>query len=144
MRTAVVIIDLIGMQSYVYHEESQGMTFDVMAIPDDLLDRAIEARTHMIEAIADHDDTLLERYLSGDDISEQEIRRVLRAATVDLSVVPVLCGSAFKNKGVQKLLDAVVAYLPSPIDVPPVEGHEMGGKGVSNLAELSADSRSDV
>jgi elongation factor G len=134
------IIDLIGMQSYVYHEESQGMTFDVMDIPGDLLDRAIEARTHMIEAIADHDDTLLERYLSGDEISEQEIRRVLRAATVDLSVVPVLCGSAFKNKGVQKLLDAVVAYLPSPVDVPPVEGHEMGGKGMGRVVRETSDS----
>ncbi len=134
------IVDLIGMKSYVYHEESQGMTFDVMDIPDDLLDRAVEARTHLIEAIADHDDTLLERYLSGEEISEQEIRRVLRAATLDLSIVPVLCGSAFKNKGVQKLLDAVVAYLPSPVDVPPVEGHEMGGKGAGRVIREASDS----
>jgi elongation factor G len=134
------IIDLIGMKSYAYHEESQGMTFDVIDIPTDLLDRAIEARTHLIEAIADHDDTLLERYLSGDEISEQEIRRVLRAATVDLSIVPVMCGSAFKNKGVQKLLDAVVAYLPSPLDVPPIEGHEMGGKGAGRTLREADDS----
>jgi elongation factor G len=93
----------------------------------------------MIEAIADHDDTLMERYLSGEEIPEAELKRVIRAATCDLSIVPVLCGSAFKNKGVQRLLDAVVDFLPSPADVPPVEGHEMGGEGEGKVLRRPAD-----
>jgi elongation factor G len=133
------IIDLIAMKSYVYHEESQGMTFDVMDIPHDLMDAATEARTYMIESIADHDDTLMERYLSGGDIDEAELRRVIRAATIDLSIVPVLCGSAFKNKGVQRLLDSIVDYLPSPADIPPVEGHEMGAEDAGKVMRPASD-----
>ncbi len=133
------IIDLIAMKSYVYHEESQGMTFDVMDIPHDLLDSATEARTHMIEAIADHDDTLMERYLGGEEIGSAELFKVIRAATIDLSIVPVLCGSAFKNKGVQRLLDAVVEYLPSPSDIPPVEGHEMGAEDTGKVTRPATD-----
>ncbi|MDP6530138.1 MAG: elongation factor G [Gemmatimonadota bacterium] len=121
------IIDLIHMRSYVYHEESHGMTFDVMEIPDSLLDEATEMRTEMIEAVADHCDHLLERYLNGEEINPDELKRVIRSATLDLSIVPVLCGSAFKNKGVQRLLDSVIDYLPSPLDVPPVTGHHPGG-----------------
>jgi elongation factor G len=134
------IIDLIAMKSYVYHEESQGMTFDVMDIPHDLLDAATEARTHMIEAIADHDDTIMERYLGGEEIGEEELKKVIRAATVDLSIVPVMVGSAFKNKGVQLLLDAVVEYLPSPADIPPVEGHEIGGEDTGKVTRPAEDS----
>ncbi len=123
------IIDLLAMKSYVYHEESHGMTFDEIDIPDSLRDAAKDARTELIEAIADHSDDLLERYLNGQEITVPEIKAVLRKATCDLSVVPVICGSAFKNKGVQRLLDGVVDYLPSPLDIPPVEGHEMGKAG---------------
>ena len=133
------LIDLLSMKAYVYHEESKGMTFDTMDIPHDLLDSATEARTHMIEAIADHDDTLMERYLSGEEIASAELQRVIRAATIDLSIVPVFCGSAFKNKGVQRLLDAVVDYLPSPVDIPPVEGHEMGGEEAGKIARPTTD-----
>ena len=133
------IISLLTMKAYVYHEESHGMTFDEMDIPDDLVDAARDARTWMIEAIADHDDTLMERYLNGDDIDTAELKRVIREATIDLSIIPVLCGSAFKNKGVQRLLDAVIDYLPSPSDVPPVEGHEMGGEGAGKVHRHPAD-----
>jgi elongation factor G len=134
------IIDLIPMKSYVYHEESQGMTFDVMDIPEDLMDQAQAARTELIESIADHCDDLMERYLNGENISARELRDVIRASTIDGSIVPVLCGSAFKNKGVQRLLDAVVAFLPSPLDVPPVECHEMGARGEGIVTRPADDS----
>jgi elongation factor G len=133
------IIDLLAMKSYVYHEESHGMTFDEMEIPHTLADVARDARTELIEAIADHSDDLMERYLAGEEISAAEIKQVVRRATCDLSVVPVICGSAFKNKGVQRLLDAVVDYLPSPLDIPPVEGHEIGVKEEGKVARRPAD-----
>jgi len=133
------IISLVTMKAYVYHEESFGVTFDEMDIPVDLQDKARDARTWMIEAIADHDDTIMERYLNGEEIAESELKRVIRAATIDMSIVPVLCGSAFKNKGVQRLLDAVVDFLPSPADVPPVEGHELGGEGEGKVLRRPAD-----
>jgi elongation factor G len=133
------LIDLLSMKAYVYHEESKGMTFDTMDIPHDLLDAATEARTHMIEAIADHDDTLMERYLGGEEITIAELQKVIRAATIDLSIVPVFCGSAFKNKGVQRLLDAVVDYLPSPVDIPPVVGHEMGAEDAGKVTRAATD-----
>jgi elongation factor G len=133
------IISLLTMKAYVYHEESHGMTFDEMDIPADLVDQARDARTQMIEAIADHDDTLLERYLNGEDIPIDELKRVIRASTIDLSIVPVLCGSAFKNKGVQRLLDAVCDYLPSPADIPAVEAHEMGAKGEGKVIREASD-----
>ncbi len=133
------IIDLLSMRSYVYHEESHGMTFDEIEIPASLKDVARDARTELIEAIADHSDDLMERYLSGAEISVAEIKQVIRQATCDLSVVPVICGSAFKNKGVQRLLDAVVDYLPSPLDIPPIEGHEMGAKDEGKVQRRAAD-----
>jgi elongation factor G len=133
------IISLLTMKAYVYHEESHGMTFDEMDIPADLVDRARDARTGMIEAIADHDDTILERFLNGEEIATAELKRVIRASTIDLSIVPVLCGSAFKNKGVQRLLDAVVDYLPSPADIPPVECHEMGAQGEGKVFREPSD-----
>jgi elongation factor G len=133
------IISLLNMKAYAYHEESYGMTFDEIDIPAELLDRAKAARTEMIEAIADHDDTILERYLNGQEIAVDELKKVIRASTIDLSIVPVLCGSAFKNKGVQRLLDAVCDYLPSPVDVPPIEGHEMGGEGTGKVLRRASD-----
>jgi elongation factor G len=133
------IISLLTMKAYVYHEESHGMTFDEMDIPASLADAAKAARTQMIEAIADHDDTLMERYLEGREIGIDELKAVIRASTIDLSIVPVLCGSAFKNKGVQRLLDAVVDYLPSPADIPPVTGHEMGAEGPGTVERRATD-----
>ncbi|HMB71809.1 MAG TPA: elongation factor G, partial [bacterium] len=133
------IIDLLAMQAYVYHEESFGMTFDTMDIPEDLMDAARDARTELIEAVADHCDDLMERYLNGDEIEVDELKRVIRSATTDLSIVPVFVGSAFKNKGVQRLLDGICDYLPSPLDVPPMEGHELGAKGEGRVKRMPSD-----
>lgn len=134
------IIDLLAMKAYVYHEESHGMTFDEMDVPEDLQDKANEARTELIEAVADHSDDLMERYLNGDEIDVEELKKVIRAATIDLSIVPVLCGSAFKNKGVQRLLDSVIAYLPAPTDIPAIEGHELGAEGEGTVTRKPDDS----
>jgi elongation factor G len=133
------IISLITMRAYVYHEESHGMTFDEMDIPGGLMDVARDARTELIESVADHCDDLMERYLDGQEIAPEELKKVIREATIDLSIVPVFCGSAFKNKGIQRLLDGVVDYLPSPADVPPVEGHEMGAEGTGKVVRPASD-----
>jgi elongation factor G len=119
----VGIIDLITMKARMYHEGTQGTTWDDIEIPESLKSRASEFRIKMLEAVADEDDTLLEKYLEGKDISPDEIRGVLRRATLKVSIVPVLCGSSFKNKGVQNLLDAVVDFLPSPLDISNGEVH---------------------
>jgi elongation factor G len=110
-------IDLITMKARMYHEGTQGATWDDIAIPEKLRPKANEYRIKMLEAVADEDDTLLEKYLNGKEISPDEIRQVLRRATLKARIIPVLCGSAFKNKGVQDLLDAIVDFLPSPIDI---------------------------
>jgi elongation factor G len=122
----VGVIDLIQFNARMYHEESFGSTFDEIAIPQDLLEIATKYRTQMLEAVSDVDDTLLEKYLEGKEISANEIKKVLRQATIDLKIIPVLCGSSFKNKGVQKLLDSIVDFLPSPIDSPDIEPHHIG------------------
>jgi elongation factor G len=111
------IIDLITMKARVFHEESNGATWDDFEIPHDLQKQAAEYRIKMLEAVSDEDDTLLEKYLEGKEITPAEITTVLRRACLKASIVPVLCGSSFKNKGVQMLLDAVVDFLPSPMDV---------------------------
>ncbi len=116
------VVDLIGMKSIVWDDESLGAKYAIEDIPDELLEEAEKYRKIMIEAIADHDETLMEKYLMDEEISEEEIHEALRIATLKLEVTPVLCGTAFKNKGVQTLLDAIVKYLPSPVDVPPVKG----------------------
>jgi elongation factor G len=116
-------IDLISMKFRVYHEETQGMVFDDESIPDSLMDITRKWREKLLESIADYDDHLLEMFLSGEEPPVDHIRKALRQATIDCKVTPVLVGSSFKNKGVQKLLDAVVEYLPSPADLPPVIGH---------------------
>ena len=111
------IIDLITMKARMYHEGTQGATWDDIEIPEKLRPKANEYRIKMLEAVADEDDTLLEKYLERKEISPTEIREVLRRATLKVSIIPVLCGSSFKNKGVQNLLDAVVDLLPSPLDI---------------------------
>src|SRR5512135_579506 len=111
------VINLISMKARMYHEHNQGMTWDEIEIPEKLKTKAAEYRIKMLEAVADEDDTLLEKYLEGKDISPEEIIAVLRRATLKNSIIPVLCGSSFKNKGVQQLLDAVVQFLPSPLDI---------------------------
>lgn len=122
----VGVIDLIQFNARMYHEDSLGTTYDEISIPKDLCEIANKYRTQMLEAVSDVDDTLLEKYLNGDEITPDEIMRVLRKATIELKIIPVLCGSAFKNKGIQKLLDAVVDLLPSPVDLKEIEAHHPG------------------
>ncbi len=119
------IIDLITMKARMFNEDTLGATFEDVDIPPSLVDQAKEYRHKLLEAVADVDDTLLEKFLEGKEISEEEIVRVLREATIAVKIIPVLCGSSFKNKGVQNLLDRVVDLLPSPLDVGAVEGHHV-------------------
>ena len=116
------IIDLIKMKGVIYNEKTLGANWDEIDIPKDMVEQAREYRSKMLEALSDYDDTLMEKFLEGEEVSEEEIKNAMRKATLDVSAVPVLCGSAFKNKGIQRLLDAVVDYLPSPADLPPVHG----------------------
>jgi elongation factor G len=116
------IIDLVEMRGISYKDETLGADYDLVDIPEDQLDRAHKAREQMVEAIAETDDQMLERYLSGEEVTNAELKLALRRATIANRLQPVVCGSAFKNKGVQPLLDAVVDYLPSPVDIPPIEG----------------------
>ncbi len=115
------IIDLVRMVAYVFEDE-MGVEWDEAAIPEEMLDRALAERAHMIETLAERDDHLMMDYLEGEEIGEDRLKAAIRRATLDIALTPVLCGSSFKNKGVQMLLDAVIDYLPSPMDVPPVEG----------------------
>jgi elongation factor G len=117
------IIDLVTERAVIYKDDL-GREWDEVEIPDDHKDVAHEARTHLIEAIADHDEALMEAYLSDEPIEVDRLKAAIRKATLSISITPVLCGSSFKNKGVQPLLDAVLDYLPSPLDVPPVDGIE--------------------
>tara|TARA_E500000075_G_scaffold77238_1_gene69522 strand:- start:2550 stop:4679 length:2130 start_codon:yes stop_codon:yes gene_type:complete len=111
------IVDLVKNQAIVWHEDNFGSTFDIVDIPDDLKDEAERLRGELIEAVAEYDENLLEKYFEDpDSITEDEVHNALRAATQDISIIPMICGSAFKNKGVQFLLDAVCRYLPSPED----------------------------
>ena len=116
-------IDLISFKARMYHEDTLGTTFDEIEIPGSLKEIANKYRTLMLEAVSDVDDTLLEKYLEGKEITEKEIIDVLRTATVSSKIIPVLCGSSFKNKGVQRLLDAVVDFLPSPINSGDLQAH---------------------
>ena len=116
------VIDLVEMQAVVWHEETMGAEFSIEPIPADLQKKAEAFRLQLIEVIAETDDVLLEKFLEGETPSIAELKAGIRQATIDLKIFPVLCGSAFKNKGVQTLLDAVIDYLPSPLDKPPVEG----------------------
>ena len=119
----VGIIDLITNKAIVWNEEDKGMTYKEIEIPADLIDTTEEWRQKLIESVAEYDDHLLEKFFEDpESITEAEMKKAIREAVIDMSFSPVLCGSAFKNKGVQAMLDAVCAYLPSPIDMPPVEG----------------------
>jgi elongation factor G len=117
------VIDLVEEKAILYKDDL-GKESEVVEIPAQLADEAHEARTQLIEAIADYDDELMEAYLADETIQVARLKAAIRQATLDISMTPVLCGSSFKNKGVQPLLDAVLDYLPSPVDVPPVEGLE--------------------
>jgi elongation factor G len=116
------VVDLITMKAFVWNDESKGAKYDITDIPADLADAAKEAREKLVEAVSAIDDDLMVKYLEGEEISEKEIRTALRKGTLAMQIVPVFTGSAFKNKGVQTLLDGVVDFLPSPLDIPAVEG----------------------
>ena len=115
------IIDLVQMNATIYKNDT-GDDMEVIDIPEEYLDKANEYREKMLEAISDYDDELMEKFLEGEEISVEEIKNALRQATINVSIIPVLCGTAYKNKGVQKLLDAVVDYLPAPTDVAHIKG----------------------
>jgi elongation factor G len=121
------VIDLVREKAIIYKDDL-GQDWEETDIPADHVDVAHEARTHLIEAIAEYDDELLEAYLSDETIDVDRLKAAIRKATLDISMTPVLCGSSFKNKGVQPLLDAVIDYLPSPLDVPPIEGLAPGSE----------------
>ncbi len=123
------VVDLVRMKAVVWTGEALGAKFEVVDIPDELADQAEEYREKLIEAVSMVDDSLMEKYLEGEEISESELKAAIRKAVIGIEMIPVLCGTAFKNKGVQTLLDAVVDYLPSPLDVPPIKGHVEGVEG---------------
>jgi len=116
------IIDLVEMKAIVWDEESLGAKFREEAIPADLMEIAAEYREKLVEEVASNDDTLMEKYLAGEELTTAEIKAAIRQATIDIKICPVTCGSSFKNKGVQPLLNSVVDYLPSPLDIPAIKG----------------------
>ena len=120
------IIDLVRNHALMYHDNDLGKEYDIVEIPDEFKENAELARQTLIEACAEQDDTLLEKYFSGEEITPEEMLAVLRKATIAMQVVPVICGSAYKNKGVQILLDAIVDLLPAPTDVPAIKGEYRG------------------
>src|SRR5687768_8547040 len=122
------VIDLVRMKALVFQETELGSRYDVVEIPEEYQARAAEARAQLVEAAAEQDDALTEKFLEGRELSEEEIRGALRKGCVGLKLFPVFCGSAFKHKGVQPLLDAVVDYLPSPTDIPPIKGKNPRGQ----------------
>jgi elongation factor G len=117
-------IDLVNMKAYFYDDETLGAKYVEGDIPDELMPKAMEYREKMIEALSDVDEKIMEKFLNGEEVAVDEIRAALRKGTVEMKLTPVLCGTAFKNKGVQQLLDAIVEYLPSPLDIPPVVGKD--------------------
>jgi elongation factor G len=124
------VIDLVKMKAVLWRDETLGAKFDVVDIPAELADKAKEYRDQMIEAVSEHDDHLLEKFLNGEELTVEEIQGGIRKATIAMHIFPVICGSAFKNKGVQTMLDAVVDYLPSPLDIPSVTGTSIDDKDV--------------
>ncbi|MEO0467969.1 MAG: elongation factor G, partial [Bacteroidota bacterium] len=117
------VVDLLDNKAIIWNEEDQGMTYEEIEIPADLEETVEEWRTHLFESVAEYDEAILEKYLEdADSITREEILEALRKATLDMAITPMMCGSAFKNKGVQAVLNAVCALLPSPLDVPPIEG----------------------
>src|SRR5439155_18816525 len=134
------VVDLVTERALVWKDEL-GTEWEEEEIPAELAAVAHDARTHLIEACADYDDELMEAYLADEAISPDRVKAALRQATLDIKVTPVLCGSSFKNKGVQPLLDAVIDYLPSPLDVPPVTGIEPTRDGEGRQAVRPADDK---
>ena len=128
------VVDLVAMTAFVWDDESLGAKFDEVEIPADMLGAAEEAREAMLDELSSYDDDLMEKYLGGEEITVDELKASIRRATIALHINPVLCGSAFKNKGVQHLLDAVVDYMPCPTDVPAIEGVDPKGNEITRPA----------
>ena len=122
------VIDLITMKAILYDSHSLGANFEILDIPDNYLREATKQREFLIEKVAELDESLMEKFVEGKEVSELELRKAVREATLQLKGIPVLCGAAFRNKGVQPLLDAVIDYLPSPLDIPPVKGVDLKGQ----------------
>ncbi len=137
----VGVVDLVQMKALTWRGETKlGEDYSVEEIPADLAEQAAAYRHELLEKVAESDDDLMEKYLEGEDLTVAEIKGAIRAMTIGGDVNPVMCGTAFKNKGVQPMLDAVIDYLPSPLDVPPMVGHKPGDEEVEILREPSADS----
>src|SRR3954454_4978307 len=122
------VVDLVTMQAIYWDEASQGMKFEKKPIPTELAKEAKEWRDKLVEAAAEANEELMNKYLETNELSVEEIKRGLRIRTIANEIVPMLCGTAFKNKGVQAMLDAVIDYLPSPVDIPPVKGENERGE----------------
>ncbi|MEG4073346.1 elongation factor G [Microcoleus sp. Pol14C2] len=131
------IVDLVQMKAYIYNND-MGTDIEEVEIPDEVKELAAEYRTKLIESVAETNDALTEKYLEGEELTENEIRAALRTGAISGTIVPMLCGSAFKNKGVQLLLDAVIDYLPSPLEVPPIQGLLPNGDTAERFADDSA------
>lgn len=129
------VIDLIKMKAIHWNEIDQGMTFEYGDIPSDMLDQANEWRSNLVEAAAEANEELMDKYLEGGELTETEIKQALRERTLNNEIVLATCGSAFRNKGVQAVLDAVVDYLPSPVDIPAIQGHDENGKPVERHSD---------
>jgi elongation factor G len=125
------VVDLIKMKAIFWDEESKGMTFTYQDIPADMLEQCHDLRAQIVEAAAEQSEELMDKYLEGEELTEEEIKGAIRARTVNNEIVPVFCGSAFKNKGVQAVLDGVIDYLPAPVDIPAVKGLDEDGKSDS-------------
>ncbi len=132
------IVDIVKMKALVWHEEQLGAKYDEIEIPAEYLDKAKELRASLVDMAVEQDDKILEAFLEGKEPSEEDLKKCIRKGAIGFAFVPVMCGSAFKNKGVQPLLDAVVDYLPSPLDIPPVTGVDMKGKEVTRPADDKA------
>jgi len=131
------IVDLVEMKAVLWRDETLGAKFDVVDIPEELVEQANTYREQMIEAVSEFDDALFEKFVNGEKLTNDEVRAGIRKATIALKIFPVICGSAFKNKGVQTMLDAVVDYLPSPLDIPPVQGIDVDNPEVKIIRTAS-------
>jgi len=131
------VVDLVTMKSLVWDEDTLGATFHEEELSGELLAEAQEWREKMIEEISSHDDALMDKYLSGEALTEDEIKAAIRTSTIKIDIIPVVCGSSFKNKGVQNLLDAVVDYMPSPLDIPAIKGIDESGVEIERKADDS-------
>lgn len=139
------VVDLVKNQAIIWHDDTQGATFDIVDIPADMVDEVKQYRSALIEAVAEYDENLLDKYMEDENsITEEEINKALRAATIDMAIIPMLCGSSFKNKGVQFMLDAVCKYLPSPLDKEGIEGIHPDDKDLLEEDQRKVVRRPDV